>query len=303
MIAFRFIITTKWSQMGLHVRLLSRKQVMLRLALRKDSSDCLFKLNMGNDVCELSKSDKVKESWLCFSKKEVIGVSKCSAKLSCENKRVLVDGDVVHGMGLFLNSNFLKGDRVILKSEGGSEFGNQSGGVEEGSLCRNGVGFKGSSSCAKEIILLGNDSSPRINSLKCDGPNKFQFDSGGELISCSGDASKVMLSNMDIKKMSLTYGLITIPVKWGDNDDAIKYSNMGNGRDYCLTVKGHSMKLRSSKNCLNLSWNLEKEISKVIDIGVAMGFDFNGKEVKMADIVAKAYSKLMGIKLKMENAQ
>ncbi|KAK4855926.1 hypothetical protein QYF36_012332 [Acer negundo] len=39
-------------------------------------------------------------------------------------------------MGLFLNSNFLKRDRAILKSEGGSEFGNQSRGVEKAVLVR-----------------------------------------------------------------------------------------------------------------------------------------------------------------------
>ena len=70
-------------------------------------------------------------------------------------------------------------------------------------------------------------------------------------------------------------------------------------RDYGLAVKGYGMKLRRSKKCFHLSWILEEEISKVIDLGVAVGFDFNGKEVKMADIVAKAYSKLMGFKLKM----
>ncbi|KAI9187256.1 hypothetical protein LWI28_026026 [Acer negundo] len=76
-------------------------------------------------------------------------------------------------------------------------------------------------------------------------------------------------------------------------------SNWRNGRDYGLAVKGDDMKLRSSKKCFHLSWNLEKEISKVIVFGVAAGFDFYGKEVKMADIVAKAYSKLLGFKLKM----
>ncbi|KAI9195481.1 hypothetical protein LWI28_015318 [Acer negundo] len=159
---------------------------------------------MGNDFGELSKYDKVKESCHSFSKKKSLGVSKCSSKLSCKNKSILVNGDIVDGMGLFLNSNFLKRDRAILKSEGGSEFGNQSRGVE-----------------------------------------------------------KVLLLNKDIKKMPLSSGLITIPVKWENNDDAIKYSKRRNGRDYCLVVKGYGMKLRSSKNCLNLSWNLEKEISRL----------------------------------------
>ncbi|KAK0579718.1 hypothetical protein LWI29_030318 [Acer saccharum] len=34
--------------------------------------------------------------------------------------------------------------------------------------------------------------------------------------------------------MPLSSGLITIPVKWGDNDDAIKYSKRRNGRDALL---------------------------------------------------------------------
>ncbi|KAK0595436.1 hypothetical protein LWI29_006619 [Acer saccharum] len=262
----------------------NKKACDVEVRVRNNSSGGLFKLNMGNDVGELSKSDKVKENWHSFLKKKSLDVSKCGAKLSCENKSVLVDSGIVDRMGLFLNSNFLKGDRAILKSEGGSDFGNPSRGVEESSVSRKGVGSKGSSSCAKEIRS-------RINSLKSDiGPNKFQSNIGGELISCSDNASK-------------PYPTITIPVKWGDNDDTIKYSKRRNGRDYCLVVKGYGMKLRSSKNCLNLSWNLEKEISKVIDFGIAVGFDFNDKEVKMADIIDKAYSKLMGIKLKMANAQ
>ncbi|KAK1559313.1 hypothetical protein Q3G72_013129 [Acer saccharum] len=57
----------------------------------------------------------------------------------------------------------------------------------------------------------------------------------------------------------------------------------GSKRSAC---QGLGMKLRSSKN---------------VSIGVAVGFDFNVKKVKMANIVAKAYSKLMGIRRKMVN--
>ncbi|KAK0601488.1 hypothetical protein LWI29_024760 [Acer saccharum] len=52
-----------------------------------------------------------------------------------------------------------------------------------------------------------------------------------------------------------------------------------------------------------MPWYLEEEISKFIDIGIALGVDFNDKKVRLADIVAKAYSKLRGVKLKMKNIQ
>ncbi|KAK1576702.1 hypothetical protein Q3G72_015845 [Acer saccharum] len=182
----------------------NKKACDVEVRVRNNSSGGLFKLNMGNDVGELSKSDKVKENWHSFLKKKSLDVSKCGAKLSCENKSVLVDSGIVDRMGLFLNSNFLKGDRAILKSEGGSDFGNPSRGVEESLVSRKWVGSKGSSSCAKEIRS-------RINSLKSDiGPNKFQSNIGRELISCSDNASKVLLLNKDIKKMPLSSGLITV---------------------------------------------------------------------------------------------
>ncbi|KAK2651372.1 hypothetical protein Ddye_011228 [Dipteronia dyeriana] len=40
---------------------------------------------------------------------------------------------------------------------------------------------------------------------------------------------------------------------------------MSNVRDFCLAVKEHGMKIRSSK--YRLSWILEEDISKVIDMG------------------------------------
>ena len=63
------------------------------------------------------------------------------------------------------------------------------------------------------------------------------------------------------------------------------------------------MKLRSSKNCFIMSGKLEEEIFKIIDYGIAVGFDFKDKKVKMADIFAKVISKLMGIKSKMAKEQ
>ena len=53
------------------------------------------------------------------------------------------------------------------------------------------------------------------------------------------------------------------------------------------------MKPRSLKSNFKMSWYLEEEISKAIKIGVALGFDFNGKEVGLADIFAEAKRKLI----------
>ena len=143
----------------------------------------------------------------------------------------------------------------------------------------------------------GPNSPSRNNGLRNVGSNEFQTDGGGlgsafvfdlgqtrspikgirsgELITCSSDVSKEVMSNKDNKKMSLTSGLITVPIKWGDNVEAVQNSKRRNG-----------MKLRSSKNCFSMSWNLEEEILKVIDYGIAVGYDFKDKEVKMVDIVA-----------------
>ena len=52
-----------------------------------------------------------------------------------------------------------------------------------------------------------------------------------------------------------------------------------------------------------MSWILEEEITKIIDLGSALGFDFDDKEVRMSDVIAKAISKLKGVKLKMANKQ
>ncbi|KAK0575915.1 hypothetical protein LWI29_009073 [Acer saccharum] len=61
--------------------------------------------------------------------------------------------------------------------------------------------------------------------------------------------------------------------------------------------KGHSMRTKSSK--FKLSWILEEEISKVIDMSTTLGFDFNDKEVQMVDAIENAFLKLKGDRLKM----
>ncbi|KAK0602017.1 hypothetical protein LWI29_029619 [Acer saccharum] len=65
-----------------------------------------------------------------------------------------------------------------------------------------------------------------------------------------------------------------------------------NGRSSCLSVKGNGMKTRYSKFNYKVSWSLEEEISKVVEVGVALGFDFNGKKVGIIDIFAEAKNKL-----------
>ncbi|KAI9177736.1 hypothetical protein LWI28_018587 [Acer negundo] len=186
----------------------------------------------GSTVSQLSKSDKARDSCHHFSKKKSVVDSQGIAKLSCENRGDLTNGDLVDGKGLLSNSNFLRCDSVLLISKGGSELGNHSVEAEGSPVTGMGFGLKGKS----------------------------------------------------------------VPVKWGNNVDAVKNSKRMKGTDYCLVVKGHDMKLRSSKNCFNMSWNLEEEIFKVIDYGIDVGYDFKDKKVKMVDIFAKAISKLMGIK-------
>ena len=53
------------------------------------------------------------------------------------------------------------------------------------------------------------------------------------------------------------------------------------------------MKCRNSKNNLKLSLNFEDEFSRIIRFGVAMGMDFNGKKVGLADVFVEAKRKLM----------
>ncbi|KAK0600425.1 hypothetical protein LWI29_014837 [Acer saccharum] len=86
--------------------------------------------------------------------------------------------------------------------------------------------------------------------------------------------------------------LISIPVEWEGKEEAIKNFKLRKDTDFLFKVKGHSMKASSSK--FKLSGVIEDEIIKVIDMGIAMGFDFNGEKVRMADVFSKALSKLKG---------
>ncbi|KAK2664234.1 hypothetical protein Ddye_002808 [Dipteronia dyeriana] len=90
---------------------------------------------------------------------------------------------------------------------------------------------------------------------------------------------------------------LSIPVKWTSNDEVFNVSNMMNVRDFCLAAKGQGMKTRRFK--YKMSWIFEKQISKVIDMGTALGFDFNGKGVRMADIFVRAFVKLKGDRSKL----
>ncbi|KAI9196004.1 hypothetical protein LWI28_020201 [Acer negundo] len=86
-------------------------------------------------------------------------------------------------------------------------------------------------------------------------------------------------------------------------DDANIISKRRNGRDIGLAGKGHGMKTRSSNANFKMPLYMEEEISKFIEFGIALGFDFNDKKVRLANIVTKAYSKLREVKLKVANAQ
>ncbi|KAK0599314.1 hypothetical protein LWI29_004178 [Acer saccharum] len=52
------------------------------------------------------------------------------------------------------------------------------------------------------------------------------------------------------------------------------------------------MKFRNSKSNFKMSWYLEEEISRIIKIGVALGLDFDNKEVGMVDVFVEAKRKL-----------
>ncbi|KAK1578678.1 hypothetical protein Q3G72_032284 [Acer saccharum] len=88
---------------------------------RKESSKRFMKLDKGYEVSELSISDKARDGCHFFSKKKSMVDSKGIAKLSCENRGVLANGDLVDGKGLLLNSNFLRCDSVLLSGKGGSD--------------------------------------------------------------------------------------------------------------------------------------------------------------------------------------
>ncbi|KAK0594902.1 hypothetical protein LWI29_001713 [Acer saccharum] len=60
-------------------------------------------------------------------------------------------------------------------------------------------------------------------------------------------------------------------------------------------------KTRNSK--FKMSWILVEEINKIIDMGIALGFDYKDKEVGMVDVFAKAISKLKGVRQKMVKNQ
>ncbi|KAK1581639.1 hypothetical protein Q3G72_007620 [Acer saccharum] len=113
----------------------------------------------------------------------------------------------------------------------------------------------------------------------------------------SKEVSKVKKPNGDFLEMHSSAGLITIPMEWGGYDEINIFSKRRNGRESGLSAKGHGMKTRSSNINYKMPWYLKEEISKFIDIGIALGVDFNDKKVRLADIVAKAYSKLRRVKL------
>ncbi|KAK0602348.1 hypothetical protein LWI29_032533 [Acer saccharum] len=71
---------------------------------------------------------------------------------------------------------------------------------------------------------------------------------------------------------------------WEDNEGVFNESKMRNDKVFCLAAKGHGMKSRSSKYKLSVL-DPEEEITKIIDLGSALGFDFDDKEVRMSDVI------------------
>ncbi|TXG71110.1 hypothetical protein EZV62_006045 [Acer yangbiense] len=70
------------------------------------------------------------------------------------------------------------------------------------------------------------------------------------------------------------------------------------GRQSLVSLKGHSMILRSFKACekvklqnsgLNnkVMWNLEDEVAKVLEKGIALVFNFHGKEKELSEIISR----------------
>ena len=75
-------------------------------------------------------------------------------------------------------------------------------------------------------------------------------------------------------ELLIVSNLVTVPVMWD-----------GSIRNFRLAVKGHGMKTRSFKNNFKM-WILEEELSKVLETGAALGYDFEGKEVGTFEILA-----------------
>ncbi|KAK0579344.1 hypothetical protein LWI29_024872 [Acer saccharum] len=83
------------------------------------------------------------------------------------------------------------------------------------------------------------------------------------------------------------------PIKSGKSIGRNENRKKWKVRDSSVSVKKHVMKTRYSKVNFKVSWNLEEGITKIIETGVKLGFDFKGKKVKMVDILAVLWKKLM----------
>ncbi|KAI9161707.1 hypothetical protein LWI28_019975 [Acer negundo] len=122
--------------------------------------------------------------------------------------------------------------------------------------------------------LVCSDFGPNIDShsLAFGGPNEGFFN-----VSTVGKSNPLKDSGMGQFFIDLGTVVETFP----------NISKRRRERDSFLSIKSHSMKLRNSKDNFKFSSILEDKLVKVIETGVGLGMDFNGKEVGMAKIFAE----------------
>ncbi|KAK3226720.1 hypothetical protein Dsin_006582 [Dipteronia sinensis] len=125
--------------------------------------------------------------------------------------------------------------------------------------------------------------------------------SGLYCICSSGKEDRVV--GLDPDSVEVGYDSPSYIKSWKSASGVVKGSNntqsgkRGLGSDIIKAAMSHGMNTRSSKHFL--SWILEDQIIKIIDMGTTLGFDFYDKEVRMADVIAKAMSRVNGARLKM----
>ena len=88
---------------------------------------------------------------------------------------------------------------------------------------------------------------------------------------------------------------LSFSVEWEAYGEDNINQKMRKDKIFNLAIKCYGMKHRSSK--FKVSWIQEEELSKILNIGSALGFTFNGKEVRLIDVFSKVISNLKGDRL------
>ncbi|KAK0599670.1 hypothetical protein LWI29_007488 [Acer saccharum] len=86
---------------------------------------------------------------------------------------------------------------------------------------------------------------------------------------------------------------LSYSVEWEAYGEDNINQKMRKDKIFSLAIKCYGMKHRSSK--FKVSWILEEELSKILNMGSALGLAFNGKEVRLADVFQNWFQILRGI--------